>query len=100
MESADAALEFDRVSVAIVALLVSIPVQQSRGEEVTELGDVTEPAITTLGQYPDYQRDGLDKLDVTFTLSIDFDAKTEGDREVIWETGIRRTSSRHAPARP
>ncbi len=28
-----------------------------------------------------------DRLDATFTLTVDFDAKTEGQRETIWETG-------------
>ena len=66
-------------------------VSQSRGEDVTELGEVAETfAIGNLSTL-DNHGGGNDKLDATFGMVIDFEAKTEGDTEMIFETGGRTT---------
>ena len=64
------------------------------GDFVVDL-DLLEPAevINVLGALPTYHLRavagiaGVDLIDMTFTASIDFDEKLEGQRELIWETG-------------
>jgi len=64
------------------------------GDFVVDL-DLVEPAevINVLGALPTYNARtvsgfaGVDLIDMTFTASIDFDEKLEGQRELIWETG-------------
>ena len=64
------------------------------GDFVTDL-DLLDPAevINVLGALPTYNARAVggfaavDLIDMTFTASVDFDEKLEGQRELIWETG-------------
>ena len=65
----------------------SIPAQS-----VAELGDATESfhVVGPLATWNNRAVAGftqVDQIDATFTLSVDFDAKTSGQREVLFETG-------------
>ena len=40
-----------------------------------------------IGTLPSFQANGWDKQDVTLRAAVDFDAKTGGETEVIWESG-------------
>ena len=51
--------------------------------------DLGEPAFSTteMGAFQTFQRNGWDRADATFTVSVDFNAKAEGGPEVIFESG-------------
>ncbi len=55
-------------------------------EDVDELFDPTE-VVDVIGAIPSYSRDGFDTSDATFTAVIEFAEKTDGQREVIFESG-------------
>ncbi|MEM7385800.1 MAG: LamG-like jellyroll fold domain-containing protein, partial [Verrucomicrobiota bacterium] len=43
--------------------------------------------VDTIGNYATMQANGWDLLDATFEATVDFESKTEGERELIWESG-------------
>ena len=67
---------------------VLLAVNHGGAEDVSVLGEPTE-VIHQIGLLPSYDNHGggNDRLDATFTAVIDFDAKMDGRREVIWESG-------------
>ena len=63
----------------------------SPGEFATQLGLPTEvvnaPGVLPTNNVRNLGAGPIDLLDVTFTAVIDFDAKLDGPRELIWESG-------------
>ena len=91
-----------RVCAKRIASCISVPVivcccgNRAFAADVAEL-DVPSEVINVVGVLPTYNgRDvgaagaqviNVDRLDATFRALVDFEEKTDGEREVIWETG-------------
>lgn len=60
--------------------------------DIESIGEASE-VLNAAGALPTYNNrtvgglELVDQLDATFAVSIDFDAKNDGEREVIWEAG-------------
>lgn len=60
--------------------------------DIESIGEASE-VLNAAGALPTYNNrtvgglELVDRLDATFSVSIDFDAKFDGEREVIWEAG-------------